>query len=196
MLLPSRGQPSFRLSPPATNQADQNDSHPEPNRGAPRSRRPLHAHNHRAIRLLWPSAFESSSLLLPSLIRGIGLAWHGVTARSGCSWNYGCVHAGMPLVDSRTNFFELMRHQIIFASICERIFFDSKPSRLSILGTMIILSSALYVAVSLVFTLAASITDIRCSCRNLKVLPWKGNRYSRRPVSHRWTLLIMYKVIH
>ncbi|KZP24259.1 drug/metabolite transporter superfamily [Athelia psychrophila] len=39
--------------------------------------------------------------------------------------------------------------QIVFASILERIFFHSTPSALSIVGNLIILSSALYVAVRL-----------------------------------------------
>ncbi|KAG6856001.1 hypothetical protein H0H87_008545 [Tephrocybe sp. NHM501043] len=45
--------------------------------------------------------------------------------------------------------------QIVFAIILERIFFKAQPSALSIAGTIIIVSSALYVAVSTHLSLAA-----------------------------------------
>ncbi|KAG6853265.1 hypothetical protein C0991_005590 [Blastosporella zonata] len=38
--------------------------------------------------------------------------------------------------------------QIVFATILERIFFQTEPSLLSITGTLIIVSSALYVAIT------------------------------------------------
>jgi len=38
--------------------------------------------------------------------------------------------------------------QIVFATILERIFFHAVPTTLSVIGTLLIISSALYVAVS------------------------------------------------
>lgn len=48
--------------------------------------------------------------------------------------------------------------QVIFALVFERIFFHTTPPPLSILGTVIILSSAIYVAVSLVLHGVPSLT--------------------------------------
>ena len=61
---------------------------------------------------------------------------------------------------SDCNFQTLIGQQIVFVTILDTIVFHTIPSFLSILGTLIILSSALYVAVSGSFIWTLSVTEV------------------------------------
>ena len=56
---------------------------------------------------------------------------------------------------------KLWEAQIVFASTFERIFFHTLPSPLSIVGTVIIIGSALYVVVSIISSMQANHTEQR-----------------------------------
>lgn len=76
---------------------------------------------------------------------------NGTSTRDGGAWNYGCVYPGEPygldIPDVSFVTFSILC-QIVFATILDRIFFHTIPSVLSVTGTLIIIASALYVAVS------------------------------------------------
>ena len=63
--------------------------------------------------------------------------------------------------------------QIVFATIFQRIFFNTTPPWLSAIGTILILSSALYVAVSFKILLLSGFTKLLLVDEEIKQEPYQ-----------------------
>jgi drug/metabolite transporter (DMT)-like permease len=90
----------------------------------------------------------------------IGIAYDGSATRDSRAWHDGHLRPGFILqTRGYIHFTYLRAHQIIFATILERMIFHEIPTPLSLCGILIIMSSAIYVAVSRVFVYLSIMLD-------------------------------------
>jgi hypothetical protein len=90
----------------------------------------------------------------------IGIAYDGSATRDSRARHDGHLRPGFFLQTCGYRHFTYLRaHQIIFATILERMIFHEIPTPLSQCGILIIMSSAIYVAVSRVFVYLSIMLD-------------------------------------